>query len=90
MAIIVVALVLALLLFSASGNSFSPSLIKYRGLLGLAAACASFAEMIILLELRLYVNVRASHKKKRKEQFVRNIENGFRTQLVSDSSSMGK
>jgi len=43
--IIFVALVLALALLSGLGNSLSPSLIIYRGPLGLAAASAFLVEM---------------------------------------------
>jgi len=88
--IIFMALVLALVLFSALGNSLSPTLIRYRSPLGLTAVSGFLVEMILLFELRLYMNVKTSHQKERKEQFIRNIEDDFRIQLGADSCRMGK
>ncbi len=57
----------ALVLFSALGNSLNTSMINYRGPLSLNAGSAFLVEMILLFELKLYMNVKALHQKKEKK-----------------------
>ncbi len=53
-------------------------IVKYKEYVVLLAAFAACYELYFYLNYRLYVDVKMSRYKKRKEQFIRNIESDFR------------
>ena len=68
---------IVILILKADGWLFS-LVVKYKEYVVLLAACAACYELFFYLNYRLYVGVKMSRYKKRKEQFIRNIENDFR------------
>lgn len=87
--IVSVALVLAIVIFSSVNITDSPLLIKYRGQLVLIAAAAILFELLLLIELRLYVNIKTRNQQKRKDRFIRNIEHDFKEQFGADTCNSG-
>ncbi len=87
--IISVALVLAIVVFSSVNITDSPLLIKYRGQLVLIAAAAILFELLLLIELRLYGDIKAKNQQKRKEWFIRNIEHDYKEQFGADVCNSG-
>jgi len=57
---------------------FFPMITRYKEYVVLLAAFATCYEIYFYLNYRLYVGVKMSRYKKRKEQFIRNIENDFK------------
>ncbi len=84
--IISLAVIIALAVFNISA---SPLLTKYRGPLVLIAAAAIVFELILLFELRLYVNIKAKSLKNRKDRFIRNIEHDFKDRLGAEACNSG-
>ncbi len=82
--IILVVLVAALALFATLGSAV-PFFTKYRDLPTITVLVGSIFELLLLLELRLYLNIRASRQKRREEQFIRGIEGDAKANLKTDA-----
>ncbi len=57
-------------------------IVKYKEYIVLLAVLVACYELYFYLNYRLYVDVKMSRYKKRKEQFIRNIENDFREYTI--------
>ncbi len=68
---------IVILILNADGWLLS-LIVKYKEYIVLVAACAACYELYFYLNYRFYVDGKMSRYKKRKEQFIRNIENDFR------------
>jgi hypothetical protein len=87
--IIPAALVLAIVIFSSVNITASPLLMKYREQIVLIAAAAILFELFLLVELRLFVNIKTKNHQKRKDRFIRNIEHVFKDQFGADTCNSG-
>jgi hypothetical protein len=79
--ILAVLAAIIILIVNADGWLFS-LIVKYKEYVVLLAAFAACYELYFYLNYRLYVDVKMSRYKKRKEQFIRNIENDFRQYTI--------
>ena len=59
-------------------NRFLPMITRYKEYVVLLASFTTFYELYFYLNYRSYVQVKMLQYKKRKEQFIRNIENDFK------------
>jgi hypothetical protein len=87
--IIPAALVLAIVIFSSVNITASPLLMKYREQIVLIAAAAILFELLLLFELRLYVNIKTKNQQKNKDRFIRHIEHDFKDQFGADTCNSG-
>lgn len=83
--IIFAVLAVTFLIFTTLSGSVSPLLMKYWGQLALSVAAAIFLGVLFFLELRMYTSIKATRLKKRKEKFIKTIEDNFKTQLGADA-----
>jgi hypothetical protein len=59
-----------------------PVLLKYRNDIVLSAIAVSNFELYFYLDFRMYVKARMSRYKKRREQFIKNIERDFKEVII--------
>jgi len=83
--IIFVVLAVTFVLFSTLSGTVSPVLMKYWGQLVLGVVAASFLGVLFYLKLRMYASIKAARLTKRKEQFIKKIEDSFKNQLGADT-----
>ena len=83
--IILIVLAVTFVMLSTLSGTVSPWLMKYWGQLALSVAVAIFLGVLFFLELRMYTSFKATRLKKRKEEFIKNMENNFKTQLEADT-----
>ena len=86
--IIFMVLVVALVMFCSVDITTSPLLKKYHDQFVLSMAAAIFFELLLLFELNLCISIKTTNQKRRKKQFVRKIENDFKTQLDADTCTI--
>ncbi len=80
--ILILAVVVGTVIVILKADSLLPMITQYKEYIVLLAAFTVCYELYFYLNYRLYVDVKMSRYKKRKEQFIRNIENDFREYTV--------
>jgi len=76
--ITILAVLVGIIAILKADGRFFPMITRYKEYVVLLAAFATCYELYFYLNYRLYVGVKMSRYKKRKEQFIRNIENDFK------------
>ncbi|MGE5172730.1 MAG: hypothetical protein ACM3MD_02765 [Betaproteobacteria bacterium] len=76
--IILVVLIGAVAVILKADSLVFPPLVKYKDPIVLLAIAASCFELYFFLDFRIYVEAKMSRYKKRREQFIRNIESDFK------------
>ncbi len=74
-----------ILLFIALGRTNVLFFARYREAIALVMLAIYAFELLLLLELRLYLSIRASQQKKREDRFIKNIEGKARAGLGRDA-----
>lgn len=85
--LILVVVVIATAFILKLDSGIFPSLVKYKQAFMMAALSACSFELYFYLDFRLYVKGKMSVYKQRRERFIRNIENDFRSFVMRPERS---
>lgn len=85
---VAIVLVAVFPLFGLLGSSGFPFLAGHQDAVAMAVLAVYACGLLSLLELRLYLSMRALRRKKREAEFIRSLEAAERTALGPDACSM--
>jgi hypothetical protein len=85
--ILVVLAVAIVILWKMNGEAY-PALLRFKDSLVIIAIAGSCFELYFFLDFRMYVEHKMSWYKKRREQFIRNIEKDFKEIIVQSMCSI--
>ncbi len=83
-AIILIALAAALGVFSIVSSAGSPFFEKYRIVVAVGAVAGLFFELLLVLEMHLYLSFRASKQKRREARFIKGITDDIKAYLKTE------
>jgi len=75
-------LIVAVIIVMKLDSGIFPSLIQYKGAFALVTIAGACYELYFYLDFQIYVKAKMSWYKKRRERFIRNIEDDFRSLVV--------
>jgi hypothetical protein len=85
-AILVILIAIAIALFQVDFE-VAPELLRFKNLVVFAGVLAGSFELYFYINYRTYVKVRMVHYEERREKFIRNIEQDFRSYVVQAALS---
>jgi hypothetical protein len=85
--ILLVLVMIIVIILKMNGEAY-PALLRFKGCMVIMAIAGSCFELYFFLDFRLYVEHKMSWYKKRKEQFIRNMEKDFREIIVQAVSGI--
>ncbi len=85
---VLIGLVTAFVVFGALGSAGLPFFEQHQDALAMIILAVYLCELLFLLEVRVYLSLRSSRRKKREAEFIRDIETVARGALGPDTCRM--